>query len=119
QGEPPLGETVEARGAGYESDPLAREAVEKHAMNLAKKLLIKEGYSNISDTHQSHSYDYCCRFGSTVTYIEVKGTRTTGQEVILTRNEVKHAQKEKSALVIVHSIKYVGGRAQGGQVHLM
>lgn len=118
QDDPPLGETPEARMAGYEPDSSKRKLIEQRAMKAAKKLLRAEGFTGIRDTHAGHCYDFICRKGSALIYVEVKGTATSGEKVILTRNEVEHANRKKPALVIVHSIDVRGGTAKGGECRL-
>jgi hypothetical protein len=49
--------------------------------------------------------------------VEVKGTQTVGESVIVTKNEVEIARRENSTLFLVHSIRVTLGRtpkASGG-----
>ena len=88
-------------------------AVEAHAMNMAT-----EFYStawDVQDVHGTESYDLICRRGNEVKHVEVKGTTTDGEEVILTPNEVRHAQENPcTALFVVSNIKVE--RAEDGTV---
>jgi Protein NO VEIN, C-terminal len=57
-------------------------AIEAHAMNMAG-----EFYGTawaVQDVHGGESYDLICRRGDEVKHVEVKGTTTNGEEVILT-----------------------------------
>lgn len=46
----------------------------------------------VTDVHANHPYDLECRRGEEVLYVEVKGTTSGGMAVIVTPNEVSHAQ---------------------------
>ena len=46
----------------------------------------------VEDVHGNKSYDLVCIVGADEIRIEVKGTTTAGDEVILTPNEVAHAR---------------------------
>lgn len=52
-------------------------------------------------------YDYSCERNVRTYFVEVKGTQTDGSLVILTRNEVEHANKhsDQSIFVLVRSIQ--------------
>jgi hypothetical protein len=101
------------RAQGFQLDQQAKVAVEAHAMNLAT-----EHYSlgwAVEDVHGRESYDLICRRGDEVKHVEVKGTTTDGAEVILTPNEVRHAQDYPcTALFVVSNI--VLERAEDGTV---
>lgn len=101
------------RGQGFQLDQEAKVAVEAHAMNMAA-----EFYStawDVQDVHGRESYDLICRRGEEVKHVEVKGTTTGGEEVILTHNEVRHAQEHPhTALFVVSNI--VVERAEDGTV---
>lgn len=122
---PPVGEAEEAvndaagkvarrgRGQGFQLDQQAKAAIEAHAMNLAT-----EHYSlgwAVEDVHGRESHDLICYRGDEVKHVEVKGTTTDGAEVILTPNEVRHAQDYPgTALFVVSNI--VLERAEDGAV---
>ena len=53
----------------------------------------------------TRSYDLDCFKNGGTLRVEVKGTQTTGDSVILTPNEVRNAKNHKTALYILHSIK--------------
>lgn len=104
-----LGVTIE-RGAGFQSNPRIRQAIEEYAMRRAKAHLDKLGYKP-EDRHKTNSYDFRCEVSGAELFIEVKGTQDNGESVSLTPKEVEHARAHKnSALFIVHSVKVVGKR---------
>ena len=113
--------TIE-RGAGFQSNPRIRRAIEDYAMQKAEAHLERLGYKP-KDKHKAESYDFLCDVSGTPLYVEVKGTQGDGSSVSLTPKEVEHAKKNKnSALFIVHSVKVEGKRkpviSQGEEVFL-
>ena len=54
-------------------------------MNVAAEFYSKEW--DVEDVHGKESYDLVCRRRDEIKHIEVKGTKTDGAEVILTRKE--------------------------------
>ena len=91
------------RGQGFQLDQEAKVAVEATAMNMATEFYSKAW--DVEDVHGTESYDLICRRGDEVKHVEVKGTTTDGSEVILTPNEVRHAQENPStALFVVSNI---------------
>jgi hypothetical protein len=100
-------------GQGFQLDQEAKVAVEAHAMNMATEFYRTAW--NVQDVHGTESYDLICRRGDEVKHVEVKGTTTDGAEVILTPNEVRHAQQNPhTALFVVSNI--VVERAEDGTV---
>lgn len=84
---------------GYSTDPLARAAVEAHAMNAA--IAHYSSGWDVEDVHLAESYDLVCRREGVELHVEVKGTTGTGQTVLLTRNEVRHAQSYANVALFV------------------
>jgi hypothetical protein len=108
------GKTVRrGRGQGFQLDQAAKVAVETHAMNMAT-----EFYSDswdVEDVHGRESYDLVCRSRDEEMRVEVKGTTTSGTEVILTPNEVRHAREYRhTALFVLSDISL--SQADGGVV---
>jgi hypothetical protein len=119
---------VESAGRKFKSKPekrlssIQRKAIELRAMKLARQALRDEGWKVIRDMSANNSFDFLCERPSRKLYVEVKGTTSNGQQVVLTRNEVElHRSKApNNALIIVKGIKLSGkGRATatGGSVH--
>jgi hypothetical protein len=110
-------EAVDAagQGQGFASTPAERRAIEDHAMARAlghfkKRYLVVENVSK-----QKGVLDLRCGSnGKTSIHVEVKGTTTSGESVILTRREVERARKGNTALYILHSIRLKGEKAAGG-----
>ena len=70
---------------------------------------------NVEDVHGDESYHLVCRRGTEVKHVEVKGTTTDGAEVILTPNEVRHAQEHHhNALFVLSDVRVE--RAEDGSV---
>ena len=64
-------------------------------------------WPEVVDVSARQPFDLLCRNGDRELRVEVKGTTSRGLSVLLTRNEVRHAQAnaEKVALFIVSEIK--------------
>jgi hypothetical protein len=84
-------------------------------MKRADRHFRNQGFA-IENVSRSRSYDLECSKKNQVLHVEVKGTTTPGSQVLLTRNEVKHAQdgRHACALFILHSIVLKRGKATGG-----
>jgi ribosomal protein L37AE/L43A len=92
-------------GQGFGLSQPERTAVEKRAMEVARHLYEKEGWT-VVDKSGSNPYDFLVRRAKEVRYVEVKGTTGLGDSIILTRGEVKHVRGKhlSSALVVVAQI---------------
>lgn len=90
----------------FMSDPNLRRAVERRAMEIAIDYL-KDKWDSVSDVSVTESFDLLCTAKSSELRVEVKGTTGDGAAVILTRNEVIHAQKNypNVALYVVSGIR--------------
>jgi hypothetical protein len=92
-------------GQGFQSDIKKRLIIEKYAMDECRKYFENKGYKlkNVSNTH---SYDFEATKSGKKILIEVKGTETAGNKIILTKKEVDIALKysDKMILFLVHSI---------------
>lgn len=95
------------RGQGFRLDTPSKLAIEQHAVKLATEHFKSSGYRVIY-TGNKESYDLLAvldGFEDDPMYIEVKGTASPGEQVILTRAEVEHHRAHpNNALVVVHSI---------------
>ena len=91
-------------GQGLQKDPRVRKAVENHAMEAATAHYKQRGYS-VEDVSAKGCYDLEIREGAKVRKVEVKGLSGAPNQIILTRNEVSLARKERGLeLFILHSI---------------
>lgn len=99
-------EKSHAKSQGFQLDSKLRKALEDYAMDAAKLHFSSLGY-DVDDHSKNHPYDLCCKRKKELLYVEVKGTQTKGEEIILTSGEVDFARRhrEQMALFVVHSIK--------------
>jgi hypothetical protein len=111
----------QAKGAGFLLNKALRLALERYAMDAAKAYF-KSSRFVVVDHSKNHPYDLRCRRGNEVLYVEVKGTKTKAEQIILTNGEVKFARHHKGqmALFILHSIKVRGElQLKGGRQRLI
>jgi hypothetical protein len=109
-----------SEGQGYESFSKRRKAIEDYAMRKAIEYYSRQGWT-VTDVSRTRSYDLRCSRGRKVLHVEVKGTTSQGDRVLLTRNEVEHARGAypSIALFLVARIRVSSGelpRAAGGRV---
>jgi hypothetical protein len=109
-----------SKGQGFARTAKERRAIENHAMADAKKYFREIGYE-VEDVSARRSYDLLCRQGGEELHVEVKGTTTEGDAIVLTYNEVKHAcdGNHSCALFVLHSISLTEGQASGGESHVV
>lgn len=111
-----------SRGQGFQLDQAVKVAVEHLAMRTASEFYRKDW--DVEDVHGAQSYDLICRRNGEAKHIEVKGTTTSGTEVILTPNEVKHARTyPHTALfvlsdIIIERLEDGTVTATGGKIRL-
>jgi hypothetical protein len=91
---------------GFMQSADARRAVELRGMAVARDALEARGYTAFDDVSLTESYDFRCLLGETEVHVEVKGTTSSGERILLTRNEVAHARDwhPDVVLVVVHGI---------------
>lgn len=78
-----------------------RLAVERRAVDVATQYLEEQGYA-VKDVGAQQSYDLDARRGDEHIFVEVKGTTSDGDEVVLTKNEVElHREVTPSSMLIV------------------
>ncbi|MFD8246927.1 MrcB family domain-containing protein [Nocardia sp. NPDC059691] len=93
-----------SKGQGFRLNRAEQTAIERHAVKLATEYFKGLKYK-VKDTGSTESYDLEATRGDEKVYIEVKGTTSPGEQIILTRKEVEHHnQHPNNALVVVHSI---------------
>jgi hypothetical protein len=105
--------------AGFQSNPVVRRSIEAHSMKIALARLQSKGYKNIINTSLSRPYDYTCEKAGKEFFVEVKGTQTAGNTIVLTQGEVENVRENPKScvLILVHSIKVSGTkqvRVSGG-----
>ena len=105
---------------GFRTDPAIRKAVERYAVKRARRYYKERGFRV---REHGRPFDLKCQKGRNCVYVEVKGTQSRGGELILTRNEVDFAEKNKMELFVMHSIQIIpnGKRhvASGGVVRVI
>jgi hypothetical protein len=92
---------------GYGLPPLARIAVEQHAMDMAEAFLISAGYE-VDDTSANSPFDFEACLQNKPIKIEVKGTTSDRPgSILMTANEVELHRREKgeTGLIIVSNIR--------------
>jgi hypothetical protein len=98
-----------------------KKVIEEHAVEVAMRLLEEKGFTNIKDVGKNRSYDIAAKLDGKDFYIEVKGTISLGEKVVLTKNEVLLHQQEhpNNALIVVSQIDLDRSEppsAKGGKV---
>jgi hypothetical protein len=98
-----------------------KKAIEERAVEVALQYLQKKGFTNLKDVGKNRSYDISAKLDGVDFYIEVKGTISLGEKVVLTRNEVLlHRQEHpNNALIVVSQIDLDRSEpptAKGGKV---
>jgi hypothetical protein len=87
------------RPQGRRQSATERRAIERHAIVAAVDHFRRNGW-DVEDVGRFASYDLECRKGENVLHVEVKGTTSQGERVLLTRNEVFHAKRTESAVAL-------------------
>ncbi len=109
---PPEPETqTQSSGQGYSTDPLVRKAVEDYAVDRAKRHYEELGFSV---EIVGKPYDLRCSKRSEELFVEVKGTMTVGEEIILTPNEVSFAEKQKGTMELFVVRRVIVNRTDSG-----
>jgi hypothetical protein len=109
-----------SKGQGFAKTPQERRALENHAMEIAQRYFRQKGFS-VEDVSRRRSYDLLCRRGRNELHVEVKGTTTDGEAIVLTYGEVKHAcsRDNACALFVLYAIRLKGGKASGGRRRIL
>lgn len=92
-------------GQGMRLSYVDRAAIEAHSVALACDYLRKEGYT-VRDVGAVESYDLDATRPGEHLYVEVKGTTSHGEEIILTKNEVEliNTKHPDTMLIVVSRI---------------
>ncbi len=101
-----------------------RKAVEERAVSVATEYLKGAGWPTIEDVGATESYDLLATNEEGSIKVEVKGTTSAGEKVVVTRNEVHLHLEEfpKNALIVVSKINLVKGDppvASGGTLTVL
>lgn len=97
------GQPRKASGAGFRTDAAEIKAIEKHAVRLAKAYYRGQGFKV---KELGKPFDLLIKKDDITLTVEVKGTTSEGENVVLTGNEVSHHEQAfpNNALVIVRDI---------------
>jgi hypothetical protein len=92
-------------GQGFQSDVEVRLTIEAYAMTTCEDYYRQKGYQT-KNVSANSPYDFLIRKKELSRFVEVKGTQTAGDTVILTKNEVNLSRThgDKMILFLVHSI---------------
>ncbi|MGA4993843.1 protein NO VEIN domain-containing protein [Nonomuraea bangladeshensis] len=101
------------KGQGFATDQRVKVAVETHAMNEA--LLYYSRLGTVTDTSRTESFDYVVEIDGISWHIEVKGTTGDPQEILLTPNEVQHAEEYPHVALFVLS-NIIVNRSDEGEI---
>jgi hypothetical protein len=94
-------------------------------MDLAKVHLTAVGWPSVKDVSAKESFDLHCMSDDDELFVEVKGTTSSGESIILTKNEVFLHQERwpKNALIVVTriSLQKKGDKAtaSGGSLEMI
>ena len=81
---------LESNHPAYAKDKKHRKTIENYAMNKAMTYYKNQGFT-VQDKSSTCSYDLLCENDNSQIKVEVKGTTTKGNKVIITPNEYKAA----------------------------
>lgn len=97
------GNTLRTRGTGFRQSKEERDLIELHAIKVAEAYYGADGWKVKS---VGAPYDLELTRGAETRTVEVKGTTSRGEMVVLTEGEVKHHTKAhpNNALVVVRGI---------------
>jgi hypothetical protein len=109
-----------SKGQGFARTAQERKSLEDHAMAAAERHFQREGF-DVENVSARCSYDLRCSRGSKELHVEVKGTTTDGDTIVLTNNEVKHVcnPRNSCALFVLHSIRLKGRKSSGGKCQVL
>jgi hypothetical protein len=111
-------------GQRFQSDSVLRRLIERHAMEAATRHFANEGWT-VEDVSNAQPFDLRCRKSGNELRVEVKGTATQGDSILLTAGEVRHAQEHAGnvALFVLHSVDVTeaDGRIEvrGGEIRIL
>ncbi len=114
---------AQERRQGHQSNQHVKDAVEAYAMKQAE-LHYRKQYDVNAGKARNNPFDLECTSSKKTIYVEVKGTQTSGDEVILTDGEKEHLGRNVrcSEIFVFHHIRVVGKRhpkASGGQCRIV
>jgi hypothetical protein len=111
---------VPAKGQTWGGSAEGRKAIESYAMDLAVRHYASL-WQEVLDVSATKPFDLLCREGDRELRVEVKGTTSLGLSVLLTRNEVRHAQENNGCvpLFVVANIVANASGCTGGTIDVL
>lgn len=109
---------------GFHRSAVARRAVEAQAMQIARDLLVEQGW-DVEDVSTRRCYDLHCTRGAATLFVEVKGTTSAGEEIMLTAGEVAFAIRHRQDMMLIVVVQIELGErdgdasASGGHAHFL
>ncbi len=98
-GAPPQG-----GGQGFGLTTEERKLVEMRAMTVAREWLSDNGFAQVKDTSAKASFDYTAVKGGSEFIIEVKGTTSAGEKILITAAEIAvHRERHPQNILLVIS----------------
>lgn len=93
-------------GQGFNQSAEQRKAIEDYSMGKAVEYFKSQDYEFIADRSRTCSFDLEFKRSGVTYFVEVKGTQSKGDKVIVTRSEVEHAKAHcnNTILYVLHSI---------------
>jgi hypothetical protein len=119
-----LGKPKQGGGFAPGLNAAQKKAIEACAMHVSREALEGDDWV-VDDVSTNHPFDLLARKGDAEMHVEVKGTTTLGEQVVLTRGEVKHhhTTTTTSALHLVTGITLSGPKdspeATGGVLRVI
>jgi hypothetical protein len=109
-----------AKGQAWNATAVERRAIEEYAMELAIRHYASL-WREVHDVSATEPFDLLCRDGDRELRVEVKGTTSLGCSVLLTRNEVWHAEANSGrvALFVVSNVVVNTSGCTGGSVRVL
>ncbi|MBX3029791.1 MAG: hypothetical protein KF809_06500 [Chloroflexi bacterium] len=110
-----------ASGQGFARSAEERAILEHWGMTRVTLELLDEGWPKVDDVSARESFDLLCLGPGAELRVEVKATRGTAAQVLVTRAEVLHARLQTVHLAIVAGVRLVRASpgpivASGGEV---
>jgi hypothetical protein len=88
-----------AKGQGIGISAAEARSIDRHAMAQAISYFDAEGWS-VEDVSRHGPFDLYCTRGDEHLHVEVKGTKTAGDHVLLTPNEVRFAREHAATMAL-------------------
>lgn len=102
------------KGQGYRLSAQHRALIERAAVERAVEFFEAQGWQ-VEDCGATQSYDLHCTREDEILHVEVKGSTTPAETVILTGGEVQHHRSAaaKSALFVVSHLRWIDSEREG------